>query len=81
MSRFSPATSQDKAIMDTVETSVGHVQIDGTPSDDEIAAIVAAIEMSWPKPIAASATRPMPSTRWRHADRWWAAGRLPGSWR
>jgi hypothetical protein len=40
------------------------------PSDDELAAIVAAIELAWPQPQAATpiATPPM---RWRFAGRWW----------
>jgi hypothetical protein len=40
------------------------------PSDDELAAIVAAIELTWPQPHHAApiASTPM---RWRFAGRWW----------
>jgi hypothetical protein len=42
----------------------------GEPSDEEVAAIAAAIEAAWPRPAAASA----PATaaqRWRFSGRWW----------
>jgi len=68
--------------MATVETSVGHVEIGGAPTDAEIAAIVAAVEMTWPKPAPpSSGGRVVQSTAWRHADRWWAEGRLPSCWK
>ncbi len=41
-----------------------------TPSDDELAAILAAIEVSWPRPAA-----PLPvkePSRWRFSGRWWS---------
>jgi hypothetical protein len=42
------------------------------PSEEELAAIVAAIEVTWPKPVAV-AQRPAPSpSRWRFAGRWWS---------
>jgi hypothetical protein len=40
------------------------------PSDDELAAIVAAIEMVWPKPAPAKPIE-SPPLRWRFAGRWW----------
>ena len=68
--------------MAAVESSAGAVEIDGSPSDAEVAAIVAAIEMTWPKPATPSARGPVnQSTAWRHADRWWAQGRLPSRWK
>ena len=44
-----------------------------TPSDDELAAILAAVEVSWPRPVAATwgATDDEPS-RWRFSGRWWS---------
>jgi len=39
------------------------------PSDEEVAAIVAAVEMSWPR-AAAPAGRDA-SQRWRWSGRWW----------
>lgn len=41
----------------------------GEPTPDEMAAIVAAYEALWPKPVAASAPEPPP--RWRFSGRWW----------
>jgi hypothetical protein len=38
------------------------------PTDEELAAIVAAIEVTWPRPVAvANAELP----RWRFSGRWW----------
>ena len=39
------------------------------PTDEEVAAIVAAIEVTWPRPVAAPAAEP---PRWRFSGRWWA---------
>ena len=61
------------------ETSVGPIEIGGSPSDQEIAAIVAAIEMAWPKPSAPKVA-PQISTKWRYSGRWWSEGRLPNRW-
>ena len=63
------------------ESSVGPIEIGGSPSEAEVAAIVAAIEMSWPKPAVGVTGPRTQSTRWRHANRWWAEGRLPNSWK
>jgi hypothetical protein len=41
----------------------------GDPSDEEVAAIVAAIEVTWPRPAAAPAEAP---SRWRFSGRWWS---------
>jgi hypothetical protein len=41
-----------------------------TPSDDELAAILAAIEVSWPRP-SAPPVEDEPS-RWRFSGRWWS---------
>jgi hypothetical protein len=41
-----------------------------TPSDDELAAILAAIELSWPRPTAADAFEE--PSRWRFSGRWWS---------
>ena len=40
-----------------------------TPTDDEAAAIVAAIEVSWPVAVVAAEAEAPP--RWRFAGRWW----------
>jgi len=40
-----------------------------TPSDDELAAILAAIESSWPRAAAPEPTDE--PSRWRFSGRWW----------
>jgi hypothetical protein len=40
------------------------------PSPEELAAIVAAVEVAWPRPAVAAA-HPEPP-RWRFAGRWWS---------
>ena len=45
------------------------------PSDDELAAIIAAVEVAWPKPMAtADDGEGVPA--WRFSGRWWA-GPIP----
>jgi hypothetical protein len=41
------------------------------PSDEEMAAVVAAIELAWPR-AAAAAALPDEPPRWRFAGRWWS---------
>jgi hypothetical protein len=49
---------------------VAGARVRPTPDDDEMAAILAAIELSWPRPSA-----PVPDdepSRWRFSGRWWS---------
>lgn len=46
------------------------MDISPTPSDEEAAAIVAAIEAAWPRPVVP--TEAMAAPRWRFAGRWWS---------
>ena len=41
----------------------------GDATDEEVAAIVAAVEVAWPRPAAADADEAPP--RWRFSGRWW----------
>lgn len=63
--------------------NVSKVQVhdrSGNISAEELAAVMAAIEVSWPKPN--TDTKPEPRMlRWRYSGRWWREGRLPSSWR
>ena len=43
--------------------------ISPTPTDEEAAAIAAAIEASWPRAVVAPVEEEPP--RWRFAGRWW----------
>ncbi len=42
------------------------------PSPEELAAIVAAVEVAWPRPVAAAAVPEAISTGWRFSGRWWS---------
>jgi hypothetical protein len=41
------------------------------PTEEELVAIMAAIEVCWPRPAAAEPLVEAPS-RWRFSGRWWA---------
>jgi hypothetical protein len=45
------------------------LEISPNPSDEEAAAIVAALELSWPRAVAGGADEAGP--RWRFSGRWW----------
>ena len=55
-----------------------HMTVSPAPSDDEVAAIIAAAEALWPKPSAS--TGPEGSQRWRYAGRWWSKRPAYGGW-
>lgn len=55
------------------------IEVAGSPGPEEVAAIVAAIEMTWPKPSSVVAPA-QASTVWRFADRWWSNSPLPNDW-
>jgi len=42
------------------------------PSPEELAAIVAAVEMCWPRPAPALGPAPESAPAWRFSGRWWA---------
>jgi hypothetical protein len=42
-----------------------------TPTEEEMAAIVAAVEVAWPRPADAIAGPVRALPRWRFAGRWW----------
>jgi hypothetical protein len=46
-------------------------RISGDPTVEEVAAIMAAIEVAWPRPAAAPELSTEPS-RWRFSGRWWS---------
>ena len=54
---------------DAASPSVTVRGIRPVPSDEELAAIVAAIEVSWPRPVAPVVEPPL---RWRFSGRWWS---------
>jgi hypothetical protein len=42
-----------------------------TPTDEELAAIMAAVEVAWPRPVVQTFDDEEPS-RWRFSGRWWS---------
>ena len=43
------------------------------PTEEEAAAIAAAVTMMWPQPVAANTASQSPSSEsWRFSGRWWA---------
>jgi hypothetical protein len=48
------------------------VRISPAPTDEEAAAIVAAMEVLWPRPIVAPSTDPVRRSSWRFSGRWWS---------
>lgn len=42
----------------------------GDPTDEEVAAIAAAVEVTWPRAVALPDTEP--AQRWRFSGRWWS---------
>jgi hypothetical protein len=47
------------------------MEISPTPTDEEAAAIAAAIEVAWPRAVIAPLSEPA-TPRWRFAGRWWS---------
>jgi hypothetical protein len=47
------------------------------PTDEEMVAIVAALELAWPRPVIllSAPTGPSKAASWRWSGRWWAAAR------
>jgi len=67
-----------RIVPDPEETQLGAV-VDGAPlPDDEAwrnyrrAAIVAAVEVAWPKPVVLTTPVTQEPSRWRFAGRWWS---------
>lgn len=54
--------------------SEGHAthrrEVRPVPTDEELAAIMAAVEAAWPRPVAGHAPEETP--RWRFSGRWWS---------
>ena len=52
-----------------INTSTVSITRGGEATDEEVAAIVAAIEVAWPRPAVTGADEQPP--RWRFSGRWW----------
>jgi hypothetical protein len=42
------------------------------PTEEEVAAIAAAVEAAWPRSVVVVATPPSRPAAWRFSGRWWA---------
>ena len=51
---------------------VADTQISPTPTDEEAAAVVAAIEALWPRPVIAADETSRRAGPWRFSGRWWS---------
>jgi hypothetical protein len=51
-------------------------QIRPVASEDEAAAIVAAVEALWPKPVMTAHAEPPRTLAWRFSGRWWQRDRM-----
>ena len=49
------------------------IEISGAPTAEEVAAIVAAHEALWPRPVLVDDT-PATTPAWRFSGRWWQGG-------
>ena len=47
-----------------------NLDITPDPADDEVAAIIGAVEVLWPRPVGAAPAAP--PARWRFSGRWWS---------
>jgi hypothetical protein len=46
-------------------------EISPSPSDEEVAAIVAAVEALWPRPVFIESSPVVRVPTWRFSNRWW----------
>lgn len=58
--------------MSRMSDKVLRPEVRPTPTDDELAAILAAIDIVWPRPEAQPAPPSLEPSRWRFAGRWWS---------
>lgn len=57
--------------------STSIAQISPVPTEEEAAAIAAAVTMMWPQPVAADTmSSARPNTSWRFSGRWWASNHI-----
>ena len=58
-------------------------EVSPTPADDELVAIVAAVEAAWPRPVIVvdegngSRLRRAGDGAWKWSGRWWAQKKVP----
>jgi hypothetical protein len=65
----------DPALPDTTLDGPGAATVldaSPAPTDDEVVAIMAAVEALWPRPVAGSDSTAPRNTSWRFSGRWWS---------
>ncbi len=58
--------------MTAAPTGRGHVGPAAQPSSEELAAILAAVEMVWPRPVLTTDDPGSGAGPWRFSGRWWS---------
>lgn len=56
----------------TPHSSAGTIAVSPSPTDDEVVAIMAAMEALWPRPVVAATTTDARRATWRFSGRWWS---------
>ncbi|HEY8524222.1 MAG TPA: hypothetical protein VIL48_04615 [Acidimicrobiales bacterium] len=69
--RTAPSAPATSPASSTAGGATARVVRGGEPSEEEVAAIVAAIEAAWPRPAAPDRRRET-TQRWRFSGRWWS---------
>jgi hypothetical protein len=54
-----------------VTSRTSRVEISPAPTDEEVAAIVAAVEALWPKAVYVESAPAVRVPTWRFSNRWW----------
>ena len=60
----------------TSVAGMAETQISPAPTDEEAAAIAAAVEALWPRPVAVHQPSGPRSLAWRFSGRWWHRDRM-----
>jgi hypothetical protein len=70
MSESAPTIPMNASAAPAGTASVGRVSPE--PSDEEVVAIMAAVEALWPRTVVAVHTAPERRSTWRFSGRWWS---------
>ena len=55
---------------------VAHIEMTPAPTEQEAAAIAAAVEALWPRPLLAVESEQERNAAWRFSGRWWQRDRF-----
>jgi hypothetical protein len=58
---------------------VAGMSISPIPTDEEAAALAAALELLWPRPSLVAQPEPPRTLAWRFSGRWWQRDRIAAS--